>query len=172
MPRRDFDTTTGVISSDSLCSPPEIVNSVYEILGDPIGCDPATNEHSIIRAKTAYTWGGLIKPWKERSYVNWPYSTNEPWADKAIREMKIGHVTELMILCMTATSTMWWQKTMLLPRRNPRVICTRRLAFLGPSGKPLKNGARFDTSLIYFGRHVRKFDKEFAHVARWTTWGR
>ncbi len=60
----------------------------------------------------------------------------------------------------------------LAPRRNPRVICTKRIPFLGPSGLPLASGARFDTSLIYYGPKVKKFDKLFRHVARWTTWGR
>ena len=172
MARRDLNTESGDISSDSLCTPPGYVNRIYELLGDPIGCDPCTNEHSIIRAKTAYTWGGLIKPWRDRCYENHPYSINKPWIDKAVHEMKVGHVSELLILCMTATSTDWWKKAMTAPRRNPRVICTKRIKFLGPGGKPLANGARFDTSLIYYGKRAQKFDRLFASVAMWTTWGR
>ncbi len=170
--KRDFATDDGDISSDSLCTPPEVLDPMYELMGGPVDCDPCSNEHSIVKAKVAYTWGGLIRPWGDKTYENQPYSTNEPWIDKSLHEMKVGNVSELLILCMTATSTIWWQKAMLRPRRNPRVICTKRIAFLGPNGKPLKSGARFDTSLIYYGKRQQKFDRLYAHLARWTTWGR
>lgn len=172
MPKRALDTNSGEISSDSLCTPPEIIDRVYELYDGTIDCDPCSNEHSIVRAKSIYTWGGLIRPWDELTYANWPYSTNEPWVDKACLEMRVGHVRELVILCMTATSTVWWQRAMTIPRRNPRVIFTKRIKFLGPGGKPLANGARFDTSLIYYGSKTKRFDKLFSRVAMWTTWGR
>lgn len=172
MARRNLDTDSGDISSDSLCTPPEIINPIYDLFGGTIDCDPCSNEHSIVRATTAYTYGGLVRPWGRRTYENQPYSINKPWIEKSIYEMRIGNVHELVILCMTATSTDWWKKAMSKPRRNPRVICTKRIKFLGPGGKPLKNGARFDTSLIYYGSKPGKFDKLFAHVAMWTTWGR
>jgi hypothetical protein len=172
MPKRDLPTAEGDIDSDSLCTPPTIFHGVYELFGGVIDCDPCTNPHALVRATKMYTWGGLVRPWDEKTYENHPYSINEPWIDKAVYEMKVGNVRELVILCMTATSTVWWQKAMTVPRRNPRVICTKRLAFYGPNGKPLKSGARFDTSLIYYGSKPTKFDRLFAHVARWTTWGR
>jgi hypothetical protein len=173
MAKRNLETASGEISSDSLCTPPEISLRLYELWGrDPIGCDPCSNEHSIVRAKVSYPWGGLVKPWADHCYENHPYSKNEPWIDKATAEMKAGRVHELVILCMTATSTAWWKTAMNKPRRNPRVICTKRIKFLGPGGKPLPHGARFDTSLIYYGRHTAKFDRLFARVAMWTTWGR
>lgn len=175
----DIDTSTGKISSDSLCTPHEIAEPMLELYGGPADIDPATNEHAIIAAHVKYTEFGLTLPWtgrhgkrKAKGWVNWPYSTNEPWADKAIYEMKIGNVGELVVLCMSATSTLWWQSMMVRPRRNPRVICTRRLAFLGPGGVKLESGARFDTALIYYGPRVDKFDRLFQHVTRWSTWGR
>lgn len=170
--RRKLDTLSGEIDSDSLCTPHEIADPLYELWPGGIACDPCSNQHSIIRAKETYTFGGLHRAYGVTTYQNHPYSTNEPWIDKANHEMQIGHVVELVILCMTATSTLWWKKAMVVPQRNPRVICTPRLKFLGPSGKPMVHGARFDTSLIYYGRHHRRFDKLFAHVANWTTWGR
>lgn len=172
MAKRDLNTDSGKIDSDSLCTPSVILHPMYELWSDPIGTDPCTNEHSIVRARRHYTFGGLSRPWLKETYANWPYSTNEPWADKAIHELKVGHTSELLILCMVATSTMWWKKVMTKPRRNPRVICTKRIAFLGPGGIPLESGARFDTALIYYGKHHGKFDRLFAHVARWSTWGR
>ena len=172
MAKRDLDTEDGEISSDSLCTPWKIIEPVYELYRGVIDCDPCSNEHSIVKATHVYTFGGLARRWYEKTYENHPYSTNEPWIDKAVHEMRVGHVAELVILCMTATSTVWWKKAMVVPRRNPRVICTSRIAFLGPGGRRLKHGARFDTSLIYYGPHARRFDKLFAHVTQWSTWGR
>lgn len=174
--KRDFQTESGVISSDSLCSPPEITRPLADMFGQ-VDIDPATNEHSRVPARKHLTELGLVLPWvgpkrDGTGYVNWPYSTNEPWATKAIFEMRIGHVRELVILCMSATSTIWWQSLMLKPRRNPRVICTSRLAFLGPDGVEMEHGARFDTALIYYGPRARLFDRTFQHVTRWATWGR
>lgn len=173
-------TESGVISSDSLCTPPTIADPLADFFGGPVDCDPATNEHALIRARVQYTELGLQLPWggagvgsgRGTWWVNWPYSTNEPWADKAIYEMKIGNAREGVVLCMSATSTMWWQSMMLRPRRNPRVICTPRIAFYGPNGKPLESGARFDTALIYYGSRATRFDQHFRHVTRWSTWGR
>jgi len=175
---RDLETDSGNISSDSLCTPPEIYEPLYEFWGGIPDCDPATNEHALIRAHVMHTSLGLVLPWRaprrptRRTWVNWPYSTNEPWAAKAVQEMKTGNVAELVIFCMTVTSPFWWRRLMLEPRRNPRVICTRRIKFLGPGGKPLGSGARFDTSLIYYGPKPARFDRYFRHVERWSTWGR
>lgn len=172
MAKRALATDSGEISSDSLCTPPDIFLRVAELYGGTIDCDPCSNEHSLVPATHVYTFGGLSRRWHAKTYQNHPYSTNEPWIDKGNHEMRIGNVTELVILCMTATSTVWWKKAMTIPRRNPRVICTKRIAFYGPNGRPLKNGARFDTSLIYYGPQWKKLDRLFSHVARWSTWGR
>lgn len=172
MPKRDIDTDAGEIDSDSLCTPPLILDPMYELFDGIPDCDPCTNEHSIVKAKKHYTFGGLQFPWGRKTWENHPYSDNDPWQQKACYEMKIGNVHELLVLCMAAPSTLWWQGFMLKPRRNPRVIFTKRIAFLGPGGKKLKHGARFDTALIYYGTKARKFDRLFQHVERWSTWGR
>lgn len=172
MAKRDLGTDSGDISSDSLCTPPDILTPLYELYAGRVSCDPCSNEHSLVVADRVLTSGGLVFPWGKKTYANWPYSSNDPWVDKAIYEMKIGRVAELVILCMTATSTRWWNKAMVLPRRNPRVMCTKRIKFLGPNGKPLPHGARFDTSLIYYGPNVKKFDRLFSRHAMWSTWGR
>lgn len=158
------------MSSDEYCSPPEIAGPLFDFWGWA-DLDPCSNERSIIKARTIFTTGGLVFPWKRKTYENHPYSQNDPWAAKAIAEMKAQRVAELVILCMTATSTHWWQGLMLKPRRNPRVICTKRLGFLGADGKPV-DSSRFEPALIYYGARAKAFDKHFGHVARWSTWGR
>lgn len=168
MPRQVKDH--GGITSDEWCSPPEVSIPLFDFWGWA-DVDPCSNERSIIKAREKYTWGGLVRPWGEKTYENHPYSKNEPWIDKACGEMKCGNVLELVILCMTATSTIWWHNAMNRPRRNPRVICTKRLFFLGPDGKPV-DSSRFEPALIYYGKHTSKFDRHFKHIARWSAWGR
>ena len=172
MPEVLYESTdTGKsMSTDEWCSPPEIAGPLFDFWGEA-DVDPCSNSRSIIRARKRYTWGGLTRPWGKQTYDNHPYSTNKPWIDKAIYEMKIGNVEELVVLCMYAASTQWWQDAMLKPRRNPRVIATKRIKFLGPDGKPV-DSSRFEPALIYYGRRTGAFDRHFEAITMWSTWGR
>lgn len=180
MAKRDIDTVSGSVDSDSLCTPPKILDPLYELYGGIIDTDPCSNPHSIVRARQSFHEGGLLVPWSYRgheanTYQNHPYSTNDPWKAKAVYEMKVGHIRELVVLCMAVPSTYWWQGFMIQPRTNPRVLFTERLKFLGPDGKPLRDTARFDTALIYYPSRKSRaalFDRLFKHVTRWSTWGR
>lgn len=158
--------------SDQWCSPKlEIADPLAQFFGGPVGIDPCSNERSVIASKVAYPWGGLTLTWKTTlgtGYMNNPYSQNLPWAAKAIREMRDGHLIELVTLMMVATSTTWWSDLCHKPRRNPRILCTKRLKFIGDK----KHGARFDTALKYFGPRHKAFEREFKHITRWTAWGR
>ncbi len=172
MGKRFIESESG-IDSDSLSTPALIYEPLLELWDGVIDCDPCTNAHATLPATHKYTWGGLHRPWFTKTYENHPYSTNEPWIDKAIYEMdKVKRVRELVILCMTATSTVWWNKAMNKPRRNPIVMCTKRIKFQGIDGKPMKHTAQFDTSLIYYGTREARFRKLFRHVERWTARGR
>jgi DNA N-6-adenine-methyltransferase (Dam) len=168
MPRAAKDH--GGMTSDEWCSPPDITVPLYEFWGVADG-DPCSNPRSIVRARQKLTSGGLVHHWWKSTYANWPYSQNDPWSEKAIAEMKAHRVAELVVLCMTATSTRWWRRLMTASQRNPRVVCTKRLPFIGPSGKP-EDSSRFEPALLYYGRHTKKFDRMFRHVAMWSTWGR
>lgn len=159
------------ISSDAWCSPPVVTNGLRDFFGRPVDVDPCSNERSLVWALRHLTIGGLVLPWDEITYANWPYSQNDAWSHKAVAEMKARRVSELVILCMTATSTRWWQSLMLEPKRNPRVLLTKRLKFLGPDGLPV-DSSRFEPALIYYGSKSAKFDRTFRHVTMWSTWGR
>lgn len=161
----------GDMTSDEWCSPLTITEPLHELFHGRRWCDPCSNSRSVVGAPVAYTFGGLQRRWLDESYANWPYSKNEVWSAKAIYEMRVQRVHELVILCMTATSTIWWQSLMLKPRRNPRVIATKRIKFLGPDGKPV-DSSRFEPALIYYGPQERKFDRLYKHVAMWSTRGR
>ena len=170
------------MTSDEFCTPPVIAQPLCNFYGGKVGIDPCSNPRSIVAAHLTYSDGGLIRPWcrpvmlkrgqGDTGYCNWPYSANDPWADKAVRELMLGHLSELVILCMTSTSTLWWSNLMNKPKRKPRVICTNRLKFIGPDGHITPFPCRFDPALIYFGKRTAAFDREFKHIARWSTWGR
>lgn len=180
MPQRDIATDSGVIDSDSLCTPSLILDPLYELYEGMVDTDPCSNQHSIVRARQAYTTGGLVVPWSykgqaAKTWENQPYSVNQPWADKTVYEMRMGNIAELVVLCMAATSTYWWMTFAQKTRVNPRIIFTQRLRFMGPDGRLMKDTARFDTALMYYPRRrsqYAKFDRLYKHVARWTTWGR
>ncbi len=179
--------------SDSWCSPPEIADPLHQFFGGVVGCDPCSNDKSIIHADRAYTAGGLHLPWGgwmrshhggvfDTAFSNFPYSKADPWIAKGHRELVRENIAELIFLCMGACSTAWWLSAMRNPEvRNPRVIFTKRLAFLDPRPRKVRGkeqrgmktaSARFEPALIYYGRREKTFDKAFAAVTNWSTRGR
>ncbi len=159
-----------MMTSDEWCTPPEVAEPLFDFWGEA-DLDPCSNHRSVVRAKQRYETGGLILPWKAKTYENHPYSQNPAWIAKTLAELRARRVHELVILCMCAPSTQWWASMMTEPRRNPRVIATKRIKFLGPDGTQ-EDSSRFDPALIYVGKHVAKFDRHFRHLAMWSTWGR
>jgi len=174
--------------SDAWCSPPEIADPLADFHGGPVDIDPCSNEQSIILARMAYTHSGLVLPWclkrpvARSGYQNDPYSQAEAWTVKMLTEFKLGNVREHIRLCMMSTSSRWWSMQCMLTRRNPRILALKRIPFLRPPNLPSKaknkraamtrQGCRFEPALIYFGPRAAAFTKTFAHLTRWTTWGR
>lgn len=164
--------------SDQWCSPPEIADALESFCNGPVDVDPCSNAQSVIKARIAYTTGGLLLPWRHPRrtktvvYENYPYSQGLAWARKAIAEMACGNVHELIRLTMFQSSTQWWADMCMLPRRNPRILGLKRLAFIDPRpGRP-RQGCRFEPALTYFGPRIRAFERAFAHLTNWSTWGR
>lgn len=168
--------------SDWWCSPPVIADAVWEFFGGPADVDPCSNPRSIIKALLTYTTGGLVLPWcrpvrpKRTCYENPPYSKLLPWTNKLLRELRVGNVVEHIRLTMFAPSSAWWANMCCQPRRNPRILALRRLSFIDPEaptgGRETRYPCRFDPALVYFGPRTERFTRTFAHVTRWTTWGR
>lgn len=169
-------------TSDSWCTPPEIADPVEEFFDGPVDVDPCSNDRSVIRAVLALRSGGLLLPWrlpgsdaKGTVYENDPYSMAGIWTDKMLHELAWGRVTEIIRLSMMATSSMWWQRMCLMPARRPRILGLRRIAFLDPFAETAgqkRQVCRFEPALTYIGPRVKRFDKVFAHLTRWSTWGR
>lgn len=168
-------TTGKAGNSDSWCSAPEVTEPLEQFFGGPVDTDPCSNDRSIVKALVKYTYGGLHRPWGATTYENPPYSKTGTWTECAISQMRIGNVRELVRLTMVSTSTVWWQRQCLKPRRNPRLLFTKRLSFLDPFAEDAgmkREGARFDTVLTYFGPRATAFEAAFRHLTRWMSWGR
>ena len=177
------ETTSGEAgNSDSWCSPPEVTVPLHNLYQRPVDVDPCSNPLSIVKSRIAYYENGLVLPWMiiddpgdQSSYMNNPYSQSAVWFSKMLYELKIGHVEEQVCLVNALTSTRWWRDAMAKPRKNPRVAFTKRIKFLDPyaSGKGFRRtSCRFEPALIYYGRHHKRFDREFKHIINYSTWGR
>lgn len=171
------------MSFDTWCSPPEIADPLEEFYEGPVDVDPCSNSRSIIRARVAYTSGGLVYPWclppamrpRYTGYENDPYSMADVWTRKMLAELRIRNLREHIRLSMFACSTKWWADMCREPKRNPRILALKRIPFLDP--RPEKQGeppqvCRFEPALTYFGPRPERFTRVFAHLTRWTTWGR
>jgi hypothetical protein len=162
-------------TSDAWCSPPEIADPLEEFFQGPVDVDPCSNSRSIIRARMAYAVFGLVRPWGRTTYENNPYSETGAWTEKAIAEMRCGNVRELVRLTMASTSSQWWRRQCLVPRRNPRLLFTKRLKFIDPFAADdgeIRAGSRFEPVLTYFGPRAARFDRCFRGITMWSTWGR
>jgi hypothetical protein len=165
-------------TSDWWCSPAEIADPLEEFYGGPVGIDPCSNDRSIIRAVVALTYGGLVRSWrtaKRTGYQNDPYSQAGAWTDKMLRELRYGNLREHVRLSMFTPSTKWWVNMCATPRCNPRILALKRISFLDPFADEAgqkRDSCRFELALTYFGPRPERFTKVFAHLTRWTTWGR
>lgn len=168
-------------TSDWWCSPPEITEPLAEFFGGPVDVDPCSNPRSLVQARRSFHRGGLVLPWRyapssaRTVYQNDPYSQAAPWTSKALHEIATGNVVELVRLSMMSTSTQWWEDMCNFHNRNPRILGLRRLAFLDPDAHdPLatRESCRFEPALTYFGPRTLAFTRAFAHLTRWSTWGR
>lgn len=86
------------------------------------------------------SFDGLSIPWKEKNFVNPPYSQIEKWVDKAIEEVHLGK--KIVLLVPVRTDTKWFAK---LCRSGVTLhFLTGRLKF-GDS----KASAPFPSMLVY-----------------------
>ncbi len=77
---------------DTWTSPAEIVGALLRFTGgEPVDLDPCSNERSIVPARVRWTRADAttadpIRVWVGTVYVNWPFSTPEPWARACAEE--------------------------------------------------------------------------------------
>ena len=99
----------------------------------PIDYNPETHEN------------GLEIDWKDKTYVNPPYSKPMPWIEKAIEERKKGK--RIVMLLKVDTSTKWYAK---LVEANAHIFWySRRIKFAKPEWKYNKGTpATFPSMLV------------------------
>ena len=93
---------------------------------------------------------GLIIDWKDKTYVNPPYSNPSPWVYKAIEESKKG---KMIVLCMRFDPTTKYFRALI--ENNAHIFyCGERLRFVAEQG--VNYASPFPSILII----LNKRDKE------------
>lgn len=100
-------------STNEWYTPPEWIELVYEVLGDPVGLDPCCNPHGSpnIRAKEYYRVmdNGLNQSWKaETLFMNPPYDSTGAWIQKLQKSYETRDVGSAIALVPVKTDTAWW----------------------------------------------------------------
>ncbi len=154
------------LSSDSnlWMTPPDMLAPVIELLGG-IDLDPCSNVGiPNIPAEAHFTEAddGLSRPWFGRVYCNPPYRTEAPkWTAKAIAEVEAGRAEAVILLIASRTGSAWFVPLFTYP------ICFKagRVRFLNPDGTRPKNGATFDSAIVYVRKEYRADDlREFSRI--------
>ena len=156
-------------------TPKEIVDAVEQFFTQlilskwPIHLDPCSNDYSLVNAFTKYKLpqDGLKESWNYPTiYVNPPYGRNpdnktsiKNWLDKCSESSKL-YSSEIIALIPVATNTRHWQNNIFI---NANAICflkVPRLKFL-LEGKVVEKGAPMACAIVYWGKHINKFDNTF-----------
>ena len=92
------------------------------------------------------TFNGLENEWKEKNFVNPPYSEIEKWVDKAIEQAKKGKESTLLI--PARTDTKWFMK----------------LYYAGATFKFIQGRLKFDD-----GKNVAPFPSMLVNIYKYST---
>ena len=95
---------------------------------------------------------GLNIDWKDKTYVNPPYSSPLKWVEKAIEENKKGKI--IVLLLKVDTSTKWYLK---LVEANAHILFIhKRLKFRNPKGNNNeKSPAGFPSMLVILNKEQK-----------------
>jgi hypothetical protein len=99
-----------------------------------VDLDPCTNEQSTVKARKTYSAcrgeDGLVLPWIGSTYVNPPFSSILPWAEKLAAESY--NVSAAAFLVNADSSTRWWSR--LTDSLHCALMFHRRIQFVPPPG--------------------------------------
>jgi len=84
-------------------------------------------------------WSGLNVDWKDKTYVNPPYSSPKAWVEKAVEENKKGKM--IVMLMRMDTSTEWFK---MLQEANAHFLWFNGRLKFSDTGKP----ANFPSMLV------------------------
>lgn len=141
--------------SNEYLTPPHIIDRALDFFGGQIDLDPASNEHSLVPAITAFDRkiDGLKQDWFGRVWLNPPYGREwlPKFIDKAIEEFAEGAADEILILVPARTDTKWHRSLNFCDR----CYLHGRLKFKSP-GKKLTT-APFPSVIFYLGDRNNDF---------------
>lgn len=158
-------------ASQSWCTPPKYVRAVREVFGGTIALDPCSNGHSVVNASVEYhlpEHDGLHSDWDYPTiYVNPPYgadrqrgTTIKDWLRRCARARE-EYGAEVLALVPVATNTKHWKHYVFGVADAVCFLYDTRLRFL-VDGKDEGKGAPMSCAMVYWGRHIAKFDEVFS----------
>lgn len=156
--------------SQNWCTPPKYVHAVREVFGGRIALDPCSNRHSVVRAEVEYRLppaDGLRESWDYPTiYINPPYgadrhrgTTIKDW----LRRCAYAHEeygSQVLALVPVATNTRHWKDYIWGVADAVCFLYDTRLRFL-VDGKDEGKGAPMSCAMVYWGKHVPRFEKVF-----------
>jgi len=159
-----------ISTSQTWCTPPKYVRAVREVLGGTIALDPCSNRYSVVRAEVEYQLperDGLRSTWDYPTiYVNPPYgadrqrgTTIKDWLRKCAAAHE-NHGSEVLALVPVATNTKHWKLYVFGAASAVAFLYDTRLKFL-VDGKDEGKGAPMSCAMVYWGKHVARFDEVF-----------
>lgn len=161
---------TVVPLSQDWSTPPKYVEAVRSMFDGRIGLDPCSNRHSIVHAEVEYclpATDGLRERWDAATiYVNPPYgadrsrgTTIKDWLRRcALAREECG--AEVLALVPVATNTKHWKNYVWGVADAACFLYDTRLKFL-VDGKDEGKGAPMSCAMVYWGRHVSRFENIF-----------
>ena len=150
-------------------TPNYVLAPVRAALGGWIDLDPCTTPDNPTRAEFFYAppEDGAALPWNVDSiYVNPPYgadrrrgTTIKDWLRKCAAAHE-DHGSEVLALVPVATNTKHWKLYVFGAAAAVAFLYDTRLRFL-VDGKDEGKGAPMSCAMVYWGKHVARFDEVF-----------
>jgi hypothetical protein len=150
---------------DDWCTPPKILDYVYEFFPGGIRLDPCSNSASLVVALNAMDGSpgknGLEANWYDIAggyhddsgvFVNPPYGKTMPlWINKIVKE---SDDLDILALIPARTSNKWWKTIAATGPINAAWVCfiQQRVTFVGA-----KSGAPFPSAMVYWGHDGDRF---------------
>lgn len=140
-------------SEQVVCTPPDFIKSVMNLLGDEFGIDLAASQENSVSQYALYTeednaldpqngWISIYGGW---AWCNPPYSDIKPWVEKAWSESQRG--AKIAMLVPASVGSKWWSNW--VDNKAHVLFLQPRLTFVGHEHPYPK-----DLALLLYTRYV------------------